>query len=397
MHHPAKRLLALALLALAAIAIAAAPASAAHRRVPHGFFGVVLDPTLPDNGTAAQIDSQMALMASSGVESVRTNFDWSVTEPAPGQYNWTSLDELVGAAARHGLEVLPILEFTPRWASSHPSDGWLFYAPTNMQTFASFATALVGRYGPHGSFWSANPSIPHNHPIRAWQIWNEPEGTKYDWRSTPWPRTYTALLKAAYTAIHGADHGAKVVTGAMVGLNTTTLTPWAETKDLYRAGAGRYFDILAVNAFTNAPSVNASVSRSIQIVQLVRSMLNRNHASHKPIWVTELTWTAAKGKIPPSAYAGFETTSAGQSNRLAGYYTRIATHSSAGIQRAFWYTWATAYVPQALFGNPPTFQYSGLVKWQPGQPFVPLPVLSTYARVAARFEGCRHNTAGQCR
>jgi Beta-galactosidase len=396
MHHPPKRLLALVLVALAAIAVVAPAASAAHRRVPRGFFGVVLDPTLPDNATPAQVDSQMALMASSGVESVRTDFDWSAAEPSQGRYVWGPLDELVGSAARHGLQLLPIIEFTPRWASSHPSSAWVFYSPTNVNTFASFAATLVGRYGPNGSFWRANPGIPR-HPIKAWQVWNEPEGTQYDWRSTPWPRTYTALLKAAYRAIHRGDHSATVLTGAMVGLNTTTLTPWAETSDLYRQGAGRYFDVLAVNAFTNAPSVNASVSRSIDIVQRVRAVMNRHHAARKPIWVTELTWTAAKGKIPRSEYAGFETTGTGQAQRLASYYTRIATHPSLGIQRAFWYTWVSPYVDQSLFGNPPTFQYSGLVKWQPGQPFVPLPVLSTYARVAARFEGCRHSTTGQCR
>jgi hypothetical protein len=326
-------------------------------------------------------------MARSGVESVRTSFNWEGTETSPGTYNWSVSDAIVRASASHGLQLLPIVEFTPRWASSHPSSAWDEYAPTRSSDYAGFMTQLIRRYGPRGSFWKANPTVPRV-PIRDWQIWNEPEGTKYDWRSAPWPSTYTALLKAAYRAVHQADHGAKVVSGALVSLNRTTLTQWAEARALYRAGFRHYFDILAVNAFTNAPSVSASVSRSVEIVSLVRGMMRANHDGSKPIWVTEVTWNASLGRIPRSEYAGFETTPQGQAKRLSAYYTKIASDKSTGIARAFWYTWASPYVPQALFGNPPTFQYAGLVKWQPGQVFQPLPVRAAYARVAARFEGC---------
>jgi hypothetical protein len=364
------------------------PASAAARRTPFGFFGVVMDPEVGLDSSPAALDAQMGLMAKSGVESVRTNFDWETAEPAPGLFQFQEIDSIVRAAAEHHLELLPIVEFTPKWASSHPSSAWDEYAPTTPGTYATFMTTLVDRYGPRGSFWAANPRVPKV-PIRDWQIWNEPEGTKYDWRSAPWPSTYTKLLKAAYKAVHRADHGATVVSGAVVGLNTTTLTPWAEARDLYRAGAKRFFDVLAVNAFTNSPSAATSVTRSIKIVTLVRQVMRQHGDRSKPIWVTELTWTAAQGKIPRSDYAGFETTPKGQAQRLTGYYNRVAARRPDGIQRAFWYTWESSYTPAALFGNPPTFQYTGLVKWLPGQPFAPLPLLSTYAHVAAKFEGCR--------
>lgn len=386
-----KRLPTLTLILVACALGLCLPASAAARRVPFGFFGVVMDPEVGLANSPAALDAQMGVMAKSGVESVRTNFDWETAEPAPGQYQFQEIDSIVAAAAEHHLQLLPIVEFTPRWASSHPSSAWDEYAPANPNTYAGFMTTLIGRYGPHGSFWAANPQIPRV-PIRDWQIWNEPEGTKYDWRSAPWPSKYTTLLKAAYKAVHRADHGAKVVSGAVVGLNTTTLTPWAETRDLYRAGARRFFDVLAVNAFTNSPSANASITRSIRIVSLVRQVMRHNRDAKKPIWVTELTWTAAQGKIPRSEYAGFETTAKGQAKRLSGYYSRVAAKRPDGIQRAFWYTWASSYTPAALFGNPPTFQYTGLTKWVPGQPFAPMPLLSSYARVAKKFEGCRKGT-----
>jgi hypothetical protein len=387
-----KRFLTLALVSLALLAVTAAGVSA---RAPFGLFGVVLDPEVTANNTQAALDGQMALMARSGVETVRTNFDWETTEPRQGVYQWGALDNIVTAAAAHGLQLLPIVEFTPRWASSHKSSAWNEYAPKRTSTYAAFVTQLVVRYGPNGSFWRANPTLTRD-PIRYWQIWNEPEGTKYDWRSQPWPSTYTALLRAAYRAIHHADSGARVVSGALVGLNTTNLTPWAEAGALYGAGAKRYFDVVAVNAFTNSPSVSGSVTRSLEIVRLVRNVMRARGDGRKPIWVTEVTWTAAKGKIPPSQYAGFETTAKGQAARLAAYYQQVAAKRPYGIQRAFWYTWATTYTDAGVFGIPPTFQYSGLVQWTPSTGFTALPVLSTYAKVAAKFEGCTSTNGRAC-
>ncbi|MEA2146896.1 MAG: polysaccharide biosynthesis protein PslG, partial [Solirubrobacteraceae bacterium] len=341
---------------------ASAPIASAAGRVPRGFFGVVVTPELLA-ASPTVLDGQMALMAKSGVESVRANFDWETTQPVAGVFNWSQPDAIVTAASRHHLLLLPIVEFTPRWASSHPASAWNEYAPTHPALYANFMTALVRRYGPGGSFWATHPGTPKV-PVRSWQIWNEPEGTKYDWRSKPWPAAYTALLKASYRAVHRADRGATVVSGALVGLNGFDLTPWAEATALYRAGFKGYFDVLAVNAFTFAPSVADSVNHSIRILDLVHHVMVRHHDSRRPIWVTEVTWTAALNRIARKDYAGFETTPRGQAARLAAYYTKVATSFPDNIQRAFWFDWSSSYAAHPDNGDV-TFQYSGLLKWQP--------------------------------
>jgi hypothetical protein len=362
--------------------------------VPFGTFGTVLNYDWGQPMSASDLNSQMGLMASSGVEAVRTDFAWAAVEPRPGVYDWSNADQIVSAAASRGLQVLPIVEFTPQWASSNPHGAYLYYAPSDPATYAQFLTGLIDRYGPNGSFWAANPQLARD-PIRAWQIWDEPAGTKYDWRSSPWPTTYTTLLKAAYQAVHRADPGATVVTGAVVALNGTNLTQWAETSALYRAGFKRYFDVLAVNAFTGGSSAAASVNRSLEIVSRVRQVM-RAHGDSRPIWVTEVTWTAAVGRIPSSEYAGFETTPGGQAQRLAAYFADVATRHPDGIQRAFWFDWSSSY---ENITNTPTFEFSGLTQWRgPGTGLQPLPLLSRYASVAARFEGCRKTTnARRCR
>jgi hypothetical protein len=368
---------------------------AAHRGVPFGTFGTVLNYNWGQPMSASDLDSQTGLMASSGVEAVRTDFAWSAIQPAPGLYNWAGTDAIVAAAASHGLELLPIIEFTPRWASSNPNGAFQYYAPSNPATYAQFLTSLIDRYGPNGSFWAANPQLARD-PIRAWQVWDEPAGTKYDWRSAPWPSKYTRLLKAAYEAVHRADPGALVVSGAVVALNGTNLTQWAETSTLYRAGFKRYFDVLAVNAFTGGSTAPSAVNRSLEIVARVRQVMRANGDAHKPIWVTEVTWTAALGRIPSSEYAGFETTAQGQAQRLADYFSTVSTRHPEGIERAFWYDWSSTY--ENVTTNP-TFEFSGLTQWRgPGSAFRPLALLARYASVAAKFEGCRKTTnARRCR
>src|SRR4029079_7932635 len=88
-----------------------------------------------------------------------------------------------------------------------PTPGQPFSPPRDPATYAAFLRTLIGRYGPRGSFWSANPSLPRV-PVRHWQIWNEPN-IAINFVGVPsWPTTYARLLRSAYRAVHGADSGA---------------------------------------------------------------------------------------------------------------------------------------------------------------------------------------------
>jgi hypothetical protein len=378
-----------------ALGVATSPALAVKRRVPSGFFGTVLDPSASFPISQTTMSDQMGLMARSGIESVRSNIYWSATEPAPGVYNWTEADKLVLSAAEHGLKLLPIIEFTPTWVAPHaPANGE--YLPSHPDLFGHFMTALVQRYGPKGYFWKLFPSL-RRYAVKDWQIWNEPAGT-YDWVSKPWPSTYTKLLKAGYKAVHAADPSAKVVSGAVVGLNGSNLTPWAEARSLYQAGAGKYFDILAVNSFTNNATVKQTMAQSNELVGKVRAVMRSHGQAKKPIWVTEVTWTAAKNRIPKKDDVGVETSPSGQSARLKAYFFDVAAHPSLGVQRVFWSTWATSYNAKQLNGTLPTFQFTGLVRWPGGNIFKPLPLLSAYRSVARALEGCaKTSIATKCR
>ena len=80
-------------------------------------------------------------------------------------------------------------------------------APARPGDFAAFLTALVTRYGPNGSFWAEHPEVV-TQPIRAWQIWNEPNLTRY-WNVGAWAPPYVKLLKAAHAALQATPTRAR--------------------------------------------------------------------------------------------------------------------------------------------------------------------------------------------
>ena len=383
--------------ALTALLAVPCAGSAAQRKVPFGFFGTVLPNVFSNDSLVSgeALDAQMALMARSGVESARVPLTWPDVEVAPGTYHWARSDRLVRAAARHRISLLVNVLLTPAWASSQPlAEKPSIYPPRDPGRFASFMRHLVLRYGPAGSFWAENPALPRV-PVRHWQIWNE-QMTPWMWGPRPWAEPYVQLLKTGYRAIHGADRGAKVVAGSLVAY--LEQSQWSEMSDLYRAGAKGFFDVVAVHPFTNEPrSVRHTIDNMLLIVERVRRRMRARGQGRVPIIITELTWPASAGKVPPDKLLGLETTPAGQVRRLKAAYVRLAkARRKLRITQAYWYAWATEWDANST-GSDVTFRFSGLNRYSGGA-FSPMPLLDTYANVAARYEGCRKGrNARHCR
>jgi hypothetical protein len=356
----------------------------ASRTVPFGFFGTVFNVS---GGVAAPLlDQQFTLMARSGVESARVSMHWSALEPARGAYDWTSSDALVAAAARARIQLLANLLSTPAWASERPKDDhperW---PPRDPARAAAFMRALVGRYGPRGSFWAQNRSVPRM-PVRWWQIWNEPMG-RVHWPKRPWAPSFTRFLRATSTAVHEADPGAKVVAGSLATFGE--YTSWDAARDLYRAGARRYFDVVSVHPFTNGTiPVDEGVKRVVDTVKLVRREMRRRGDAGKPVIITELSWPAALGRVPRDRLLGLETTSDGQAQRLRAAYDRLVRERRRwNLRQVYWFNWASEYDANSPERDV-AFRFSGLTKLA-ADAFTPQPILRTYAGVAARYEGCR--------
>jgi hypothetical protein len=379
------------------LALSASPALAAKRKVPFGFFGTVfnVEAFVPRLSDAAR-EQQMALMARSGVESVRAYFHWPSIERRQGVYDWSNSDRLVAAAARHRLSILANVLNTPVWASEQPGAAEpTRFPPRDPQLYADLLRTMVERYGPKGSFWAQNPSIPKV-PIRNWQIWNE-QMAPWFWDSKPWARSYVRMLKPTYRAIHAADRKAKVVAGSFVAIGD--YTQWEGIRDMYKAGAKGYFDVIAIHPFTNdARSVPDTIWRTLSIVKHVRKQMVKRRDGRRSIILTELTWPAAVGKVPKRRLLGLETTTAGQRKRMIAVYRRLArVRRKMRITQTYWFAWATPYDANSHLSDV-SYRFTGLNRVSGGGVFRRMPILGTYTKLAAKYQGCRKTSnARRCR
>jgi hypothetical protein len=371
-------LLATALVAL--VAMPAAPALA-KRSVPRGFYAVMWDRDATKAPLAEQ-EAQWALMARSGVESVRTVFSWALAQPEPLVTNYTYTDRVVSLAAAHNIDLLPVVRTTPSWAALNPfAPG---SPPRDPADYTAYLRLLIERYGPNGSFWAEHPELPRR-PVRHWQIWNEPHLNIWwnvDGRGKfAWVPEYANLLKASKAAIDAADPGAKVVLAALADY------AWDHLGRLNRHRIGRYYDVAAINLFTSRPGF---VMRG---VRFFRRAMRRGGAARKPVWLTESTWPAGKGRVvrPGTAWQrAWYTTDAGMAKRVRGIYSVARKNRQRfRIGRVFWYTWSSAYREDDLF------DYAGLIRFSGGE-YEPRPALAAYVASARRSQGCTKSAEGIC-
>jgi hypothetical protein len=370
------RVLVLAILATLALA---APAGAA-RSVPHGFVGVHWSHELASAPADAQ-DAQWDVMASSGIESVRADFSWPGMQDGRGEpLDFSRSDALVRRATLRNVSLLPVVNEAPRWASAYKRR--VKSPPRLNSDYASFIAGLVERYGPSGSFWVENPTLPKR-PLREWQIWNEPHLRSY-WdapEKSRWgyPAGYGKLLRSAYRAVKVRDPGAKVV---LAGI---TQRAWEEIEELYAVGRIKgAFDVAALQIFPQ------TVRRSVLATKLFREALRARGDRRKPIYLTEISWPASRGRTPRVRWLAHET-SRSMAAKLATAYGRLAKNRRAlGLQRVYWFTWATRY---GRGGS--VFNYAGLQEYRDGK-FTAQPALGALQRVARTLQGCAKDATGNC-
>ncbi|MCV7015270.1 beta-galactosidase [Mycolicibacterium madagascariense] len=223
--------------------------------------------------SVADIDTTLDTLESLGVTSIRVFVPWALIEPAEGTYNWTYIDEVMAAAAARNMSVLAGVTSTPTWDA--PSGTILGAGTPNPTDYAAFLTQVAERYG---------------NEISAYEIWNEPNSVaSYDPID---PATYTALLKAGYTAIKAVDPSASVIAaglGSVVSFGNLTLDPVTFVQEMLADGASGYFDALAFHPYETSLefSAGAGVANSpLTQIEAIEAMLVAAGDPTK-IWITE--------------------------------------------------------------------------------------------------------------
>lgn len=343
MAHERKRPLGQTRAWIAAIALslaglgATAPGAVA---LPSNFWGV--------SPQAAPSVEQFQRLRAGGVGSVRIPISWSAVQPASGaEVNFLASDQLVAGATAAGLNVLPFVYDAPAWAvtPAHvPGSGATAPKTLPVKTgaqrgaWANFLKLVVGRYGPAGSFWAANPGLPAS-PIRTWQIWNE-ENFKY-FVARPSPADYGKLVNVSYAAIKSLDPGAKLILGGMFA-QPNEATFKAKPPQAYFAsdfldqlyettpGIKHKFSGVALHPYTSR------YQKLTPDIEEFRAVLALNHDAGKPLWITEIGWSS---EPPDPAHDAFAKGPGGQAAQLRGAFKLFKQKQAKWkLQRIYWFS-----------------------------------------------------------
>jgi hypothetical protein len=323
----------LLLILASGLAVAAVAAPAASARVPRSFYGTVAATPLTQ--------SDFNRMDGAGVGTLRLEFNWPAIQPKHrGPLNWGGIDKAVAAAAWRGISVLPVLIGTPRYEAhrckSHDcgSGHIRFKTRSQRRDWQAFVRAAVRRYGRNGDFWSANkPYFPYE-PITRWQIWNE--------QNNPTERDpaglYAKLLKSADKTIHAIDSRAQTVLGGMFGTppGGTKTTAWSYLGSLYKAGAGKHFDAVALHPYS--PTISGIRTQ----IKRMRRVLRRHHDSSRQILVTEIGWGSSRTRHADTGLRGavFNVSARQQKRKLARSFGLLTNNRrSWRIGGVYWFQW----------------------------------------------------------
>ncbi len=308
--------------------------------LPSGFWGLV-----PQGSGSVE---QQQRLRRGGATSIRVPVSWDAIQPRRSDgFDWTETDAQVSTATRAGLAVLPFLTGAPSWAvhaAPVPGTGGAAFAPRHLpaagaaaQAWRRFVRGAIGRYGPRGSFWVENPSLPRR-PIRTWQVWNE-ANFKY-FVARPNPTEYGRLVKITAAAARSADPGARLILGGLFARPAEAARDYRPPRAyfaeeflrrMYRSDPGirRSFAGVALHPYS------ARYQYLTPQIEAVREVLAANHDGGKGLWITELGWSSE----PPSRGDSFAKGRRGQARQLRGAFALLRRNQRRWrVRRVYWFS-----------------------------------------------------------
>jgi len=231
-------------------------------------------------------DRMLAVAKKAEFDTIVQVFPWREIEPTRGQFHWEAADQVVAGADYYGLDLIVRLDQHPAWVSE--VDLSLNAPPENLDDYKNYVQRVAERY---------KGRIP------AYIIWNEPN-LAIEWGGEkPDPVAFTELLQAGYEGVKAGDPDALVVAAGLAPTNSNDAAAMDERlflREMYRAGASAYFNVLATHPYSfgqspAAPAGDKEHPAFDRFTQL-REIMMENGDGDKPVWITEMGWT---GDPPP--------------------------------------------------------------------------------------------------
>ncbi len=262
-------------------AVLASPADAA--RPPASFFGIQAWSTPSERGFERIEQGEIGLY--------RFGLFWRDVERTPGNYDWSSIDLVVGRAARHGAQLLATLHAKPAFYGEDFRR--VPHTRAQLAAFRRFVRAAVARYGQGGTFWRAPGQRDlRASPIRRWQVWNEVNGSRPECPASrasgcpthATPAEYRRVVGVAAEEIRAGDSRSQV---ALAGLAETRRGQpvISYLRALYRdRNFQKRFDAVSLHPYAVEPEA------VLFAVRRARAVTRSAGDGRAPIWVTEVGW-----------------------------------------------------------------------------------------------------------
>ena len=201
-----------------------------------------------------------------GVKMVRLDIHWTLVRPDKNKpYDWSLVDKVFNALHEADIEILAILNNTPKWVNKSMS------SPSDHQAYADFARDAVARY---------------DGIVDYWELFNEPNlaGIKAE--------NYAQMLIKGHDAIKSVSPGDIVISAGLSPVPFTTngfygAANYVET--MYKSGAGGKFDALGFHPYTYPlMPVNTQPWNGWEIMRSdIREIMDKNGDGQTQIWITE--------------------------------------------------------------------------------------------------------------
>jgi hypothetical protein len=276
------------------------------------------------NTTFRTFREEIKYIQESGVGTLRVPLLWQRVKMWPGEYDWSTVDQLLKVAQTKHMEVLFTIrthfreEGKKRKQKRSAIETSL--ESVDKKEWIHFVETLANRYRGQGV---------------NYEIENEVNGGAF-WKGTL--EQYLEVLKAGYDTIKKADPNAKVLPSAMrCGILDNSQSGWVGEKAwkwhdgwLKPILSTKKFDVVNVHDYYFPSGITANGLTFRSYLQHIQDLMKESGLGDRPIWITETGFvslpTDASGRMDNGSY-----------EKQAAWLTEAYQQAfEFGVERIYW-------------------------------------------------------------